>query len=228
MRDFGDDEVRGAGPAVVWQGPRSAPLVLVLDPAGEAKHEALPATWRPLAEYLRIGWCRLPAEVTGEPSVENILDQTSQRVHLVAAATAAEAALRLAEEHPDLVRSVVVADPAPVRRPVTSAIAGGPDGSDTDWWDADTADQRQRLLAQGVRVAAFVSRETDPAVRVEPPVPLGHPDVVGRVVQLLLSFQGDRADPEPVEPDRRELVQAWYAVRDRFGPALERARRSGD
>ncbi|EHR61942.1 hypothetical protein [Saccharomonospora cyanea] len=224
MRDFQDDEVRGAGPPVVWQGPERAPVVLVLDPAGEAKHDTLPATWRPLAEHLRIGWCRLPAEVGDAPSVEDLLAGITERVHLVAAATAAEAALRLADEHTDRVRSVVVMDPAPG---VEGGVEADAAGSYADWWDSDTAAARQRLLARGVRVAAFVSRASDPAVRVEPPVPLGHPDVVGRVVQLLLSFQGDRADPEPVEPERGEIVQAWRAVRERFGPALERARRSG-
>ncbi|WP_024874452.1 hypothetical protein [Saccharomonospora piscinae] len=216
MRDFGDDAVRSAGPAVVWHGPERAPVVLVLDPAGEAKHDELPATWRPLAEHLRIGWCRLPAESGEAPSVEDLLGSIRQRVHLVAAATAAEPALRLADEYADRVRSVVAVDPAP---------ASGGESPPSDWWDAATGPRRQRLLAEGVRVAAFVSRETDLAVRVEPPVPLGHPDVVARVVQLLLSFQGDRADPEPVEPERAELAGAWKAVRDRVGPALERARR---
>ncbi|CAM3145925.1 hypothetical protein SAXI111661_20210 [Saccharomonospora xinjiangensis] len=223
MRDFHENGVRGAGPAVVWQGPEGAPVVLVLDPAGEAKHETLPATWRPLAEHLHIGWCRLPAEVGDAPSVEDVLAGVSERVHLVAAATAAEAALRLAGEHTGQVRSVVVVDPAPVR----GAVPADPDGSFRTWWDSGTAEERQRLRARGVRVAAFVTRATDPAVRVEPPVPLGHPDVVGRVVQLLLSFQGDRADPEPVEPERAEVIRAWHAVRERFGPALDRARRSG-
>ncbi|WP_197319103.1 hypothetical protein [Saccharomonospora sp. NB11] len=223
MRDFHDDGVRREGPPVVWHGPEAAPVLLVLDPAGEAKHDTLPATWRPLAEHLRVGWCRLPAETGDTPSVEELLEGVTTRVHLVAAGTAAEAALRLAETHTDRVRSVVVADPAPARRDGIDADAHG---SYADWWDTDTAATRQHLLARGVRVAAFVSRDTDPAVRVEPPVPLGHPEVVGRVVQLLLSFQGDRADPEPVEPERAEVAQAWQAVRTQFGPALERARRS--
>lgn len=228
MRDFQDDEVRGAGPAVVWQGPERAPVVLVLDPAGEAKHDALPATWRPLAEHLRIGWCRLPAEAGGV-SVEELLGEVDQRVHLVAAARAAESALRLADEYSDRVRSVVVVDPAPraISGEVAPEVGPGRGDSYTDWWNTATAELRQKLIAEGVRVAAFFSRDTDPAVRVEPPVPLGHPDVVGRVVQLLLSFQGDRADPEPVEPERGEVVEAWHAVQERFGPALERARRSG-
>lgn len=217
---------------MVWQGPEGAPVVLVLDPAGEAKHETLPATWRPLAEHLRIGWCRLPAGFGDTPSVEDLLRGVQQRVHLVAAATAAEPALRLAHEYVGQVRSVVAIDPAPVSAPETGpdtapGSGGGPASPAADWWDEATARRRQDLRTHGVRVAAFVSRETDPAMRVEPPVPLGHPDVVGRVLQLLLSFQGDRADPEPVEPERAEVIDAWHAFREKFAPALGRARESG-
>lgn len=236
MRDFGEDEVRAQGPSVVWQGPEDAPVVLVLDPAGEAKHDTLPATWRPLAEHLRIGWCRLPAGSGDTPSVEDLLRGVRQRVHLVAASTAAEPALRLAHDHAGHVRSVVAVDPAPVSEagtePGTEPGAGGgggpaPGSGSTDWWDEATDRRRRDLRAHGVRVAAFVSRETDPAMRLEPPVPLGHPDVVGRVVQLLLSFQGDRADPDPVEPERAQVADAWHAVQERFAAALGRARESG-
>ena len=226
MRDFQDDEVRGAGPAVVWQGPERAPVVLVLDPRRPKRRIA--------RDVATVG--RTPADrvvsVAGEAggvSVEELLGEVDQRVHLVAAARAAESALRLADEYSDRVRSVVVVDPAPraISGEVAPEVGPGRGDSYTDWWNTATAELRQKLIAEGVRVAAFVSRDTDPAVRVEPPVPLGHPDVVGRVVQLLLSFQGDRADPEPVEPERGEVVEAWHAVQERFGPALERARRSG-
>lgn len=223
MREFGEDGIRGMGPSVVWRGPERAPVVLVLDPAGEAKHDELPATWRPLAEHLRVGWCRLPADVGDEPSVEDILGGLSDRVHLVASGSAAEPALRLAMEFP-VVHTVVVVDPAPAE---SAAERLDDYGSTADWWDRATEETRSALHARGVRVGAFLSRESDPAVRVEPPVPLGHPDVVGRVVQTLLSFQGDRAHPEPVEPERGEVVEAWHAIQQRFGPALQRARRSG-
>jgi hypothetical protein len=221
-REFGEDDVRGAGPAVVWAGPSGSPAIVVLDPAGEAKHGELPATWRPLSDHLRIGWCRLPAEHGAAAPVEHLLGEAGPRVHLVSAGTAAEPALRLAREHTDQVRTVVAVDPAPAGQ--ASDTTGE---SSADWWDRTTETLRRELMARGVRVSSFVSRDTDPAVRVAPPVPLGHPDVVGRLVQVLLSFQGDRFDPEPVEPERQEVAEAWRAVRERFGPALERARRSG-
>ena len=44
------EPVRSEGPAVVTAGDPSGPKVIVLDPAGAAKHGELPATWRPLTE----------------------------------------------------------------------------------------------------------------------------------------------------------------------------------
>ncbi|MFL6143720.1 MAG: hypothetical protein ACJ72N_17895 [Labedaea sp.] len=204
MRDFGTDGVRAAGPEVVWHGPEDAPVVVVLDPAGEAKHDELPATWRPLAEHLRIGWCRLPAgaEVFDQPP-------RSAPVHLVAAGTAVEPALRLAQRHSGSVRSLTAIDPVPAE---ASAV-----DDQHDWWDRDTAPVRQELTERGVRVHGFVSRDSDPTIRIEPPVPLGHPHVVARVVQLLRS----------VDPGRPELAQAWQTVREQVGPALERAEETG-
>lgn len=224
-RNFRDDDYRGMGPSRVWEGPANAPVTLVLDPAGEAKHGRLPATWRPLAEHLRIGWWRLPADVGEEPTVGDVLDGLTQRVHLVASGTAAEPALRLADEHAGHVRSVLVADPAPLEWPDWGGDDYGPVAT---WWDSATEVARLQLRARGVQVGAFVSRESDPAMRVPPPVPLGHPDVVGRFMQTLLAFQGDRADAEPVEPERERIAEVWQVVQKCFGPPLERARRSGD
>ena len=54
MSEFDAGGPRSAGPALVWQGPRDAPVLLVLDAAGEPGRDRLPATWRPLAEHLRM------------------------------------------------------------------------------------------------------------------------------------------------------------------------------
>jgi pimeloyl-ACP methyl ester carboxylesterase len=220
VRDFEADEVRSAGPALVWRGPEQGPVLLVLDPAGEAKHNELPATWRPLAEHLRVGWCRLPAEVGDAPAVTEVLadlaDGGTEHVHLVAGGTAAEAALRLAARYRDIVRTVVVVDPAPPRATVA-------DADPADWWDRETAGDRRRLAEAGVRVSCFVSREGDPSVRVERPVPLGHPDVVGRLVETLIS-QGQAGEPE----QRVGVAEAWRTVREHVAGPLQRARASGD
>lgn len=192
MRDFEHDRARAAGPAVVWHGD-GAESVLVLDPAGEAKHSELPGTWRPLAEHLRVGWYRLPA------GHENPSFDTTP-VHLVASGTAALPALELAEEHADVVRSVIVFDP-------TSAEQA----PDTDWWDADTEPQRRRLADRDVQVRCFVSRHDDPTMRTRRPVPLGHPHVVGRLTQLLAS-------------EGSQVAEAWSEIREHVAPAMNRAR----
>ena len=193
-RDFDHDRNRAAGPAVVWhgEGPES---VLVLDPAGEAKHDELPGTWRPLSEHLRIGWYRLPT--SHEPP-----EFTDEPVHLVASGAAALAALDLAEQHGDVVRSVIVFDPTAPHRDM-----------DTDWWDDETEPQRRRLADQDVQVRCFVSRYDDPTMRARRPVPLGHPHVVGRLAQLLAS-------------EGTQVAQAWSEAREHIAPAMNRALRS--
>ena len=193
MRDFDHDQNRAAGPAVVWhgEGPES---VLVLDPAGEAKHDELPGTWRPLAGHLRIGWYRLPAG--HEPPSFG-----AEPVHLVAAGSAALPALDLAEQHADVVRSVIVFDPSPPHKE-----------ADTDWWDDETEPQRRRLTEQGMQIRCFVSRYDDPTMRARRPVPLGHPHVVGRLTQLLAS-------------EGAAVAEAWSEIREHVGSAMTRARR---
>ncbi|AUS80370.1 hypothetical protein C1701_20775 [Actinoalloteichus sp. AHMU CJ021] len=50
-----------SGPGVVTAGPPESPTVMVLDPAGEAVHGELPATWRSLSARYRVEWVRWPA-----------------------------------------------------------------------------------------------------------------------------------------------------------------------
>jgi pimeloyl-ACP methyl ester carboxylesterase len=173
------------GPGLVWNGPEDAPTVLVLDPAGETDHGSLPATWRPLAEHLRIGWCRYSAL----DGVDALLAGLGP-VHLVSSGPASESVLRLAARHPGEVRSVVLVDP-------------------TETAEAD----RRELAENDVVVRTFVSDGEDPATRVEP-VPLGHPDVVGRLVETLLA----------VEPEHGEIADDWQRIRDNVAGALRRAR----
>lgn len=196
MRDFDHDRIRAEGPAVVWHG-EGAESVLVLDPAGEAKHDELPGTWRPLAEHVRVGWYRLPAGHETPAFSES-------PVHLVASGSAALPALELAEAHADVVRSVIVFDPAPPR-----GVGGD------DWWDDETEGQRRRLADAGMQVRCFVSRYDDPTMRAGRPVPLGHPHVVGRLIQLLVS-----------EGRQEEVAEAWSELQEHVGPAMNRAHRS--
>jgi pimeloyl-ACP methyl ester carboxylesterase len=165
-----------------WHGPPTGPTVLVLDPAGLADHGALPATWRPLAEHLRIGWARY----AGLDGIDALLAGLGP-VHLVSSGAGTEAVLRLAVRHADQVNSVVIVDPTPTAEAV-----------------------RSELAENGVVLRTFVS---DESVRVEP-APLGHPDVVGRVVETLLA----------VEPEHGELADDWEKVRAQVAEALRRAR----
>ncbi|MFD4672090.1 hypothetical protein ACFWNN_20325 [Lentzea sp. NPDC058450] len=114
MRDF-DEPSRAAGPGVVADGPAGAATVLVIDPAGEALHDGIPATWRPLSETVRIVWLRVPAAPGWKSTVDTVLtrhrDDTRTVLDVVTSGPIAADVLDLVAGHPDLVRSVLVVDP---------------------------------------------------------------------------------------------------------------------
>lgn len=108
------DLSRSAGPSAVWAGPKDAPAVVVLDPAGVGRHGDLPATWRPLAEHLQVLWCRLPAADGPWREVSDVLAEFEGRdvpVHLLTSGPAAASALYLADRYRGFVRSVLLVDP---------------------------------------------------------------------------------------------------------------------
>ena len=153
------DEVRADGPAVVRNGPSDGLTVVVLDPLGEAKHDAVPATWRSVADEVGVVWWRLPAtERPAEPGADQptgLLDGVGT-AHLVGANGAALLTLALAVGHRDQVASVVLVDPPwPVSDlPYVRRIVGDPD-----------------LPLQQVVTADAL--------------PLGHPDVVRAVLRAV-------------------------------------------
>ncbi|MDQ2584210.1 hypothetical protein CKY47_09495 [Saccharothrix yanglingensis] len=104
---------------MVWAGPADAPAVVVLDPAGVGVHGDLPATWRPLTEYLQVMWCRLPASEAGE--VDEVLREFEGRavpVHVVAGAAAGAEVGELVKRHDGLITSVqTFAAPVPLGHP---------------------------------------------------------------------------------------------------------------
>ncbi|GAB3499054.1 hypothetical protein [Amycolatopsis cihanbeyliensis] len=174
--DAQPDRPRAEGPAVVIEGPDGGPTILVLDPGGAAKHAELPATWRELAERRQVAWCRLPADGSLTDAEELLSDagQLGSPVDMVTSGPATGTVLDLAGRHPGNVRALLLVDP-----PVESSA------------DAEAralAVRFQELDRAGVAVETVARSPGGPRDRVEPPLPLGHPDVadaVDRVVAAL-------------------------------------------
>ncbi|WP_434439110.1 hypothetical protein [Lentzea sp. E54] len=156
MRDF-DQPSRAAGPGVVADGPTGAPTVLVIDPAGEAVHNEIPATWRDLTDRMRIVWLRVPAAPSWKSTVDAVLtrhrDDVKPVLDVVTSGPIAAEVVDLVRQHEDLVRSVLLVDPeVEVDDPFAQVVVRSHDSPDD-------------------RIAA--------------PLPLGHPDVVFGVVEAL-------------------------------------------
>lgn len=94
---------------MVRKGPAGGPAVVVLDPSSEARHDELPATWRPVSERVEVVWWRLPAAERGAPAAD--LLEGLHRAYLVGAGSAALLTLSLAVSHRAQVRSVVLVEP---------------------------------------------------------------------------------------------------------------------
>jgi hypothetical protein len=158
------ETVRADGPSMVAKGAEHGPVVVVLDPSGEAKHGELPATWRPLTEDIGVVWWRLPsARRSGQTGDRLLADLpgSHDRVNLVGVHDAALLTLSLAVDHRDLVRSVVLVDPPwPAEdRSALDGVMGEPE-----------------LVVRQVRADVSGDR-----------LPVGHPDVVAAVVRELVS-----------------------------------------
>ncbi|USX51161.1 hypothetical protein [Lentzea sp. HUAS12] len=156
MREF-DEPSRAAGPGVVADGPVGNPTVLVIDPAGEALHDAIPATWRDLTDRLRIVWLRVPAAPGWQSTVDAVLtrhrDDVQPVLDVVTSGPIAADVVDLVRRHESLVRSVLLVDP-----------------------EVDVDDDFVRVVVRSHDAADD---------RIPPPLPLGHPDVVFGVVEEL-------------------------------------------
>lgn len=154
MRTFPASGPRSEGQALWWFGRDSGSTLVVLDPAGSAKHGDLPPTWQRLADRFRIAWFRVPAgDGTGHEADEVLraLAAHDTDVRLIASGDAAVLALQLADRYPRVVREVMLIDPVTAPRP---------------------ADVSVRVVARS---------QGGPADRVEEPLPLGHPEVARAV-----------------------------------------------
>jgi pimeloyl-ACP methyl ester carboxylesterase len=178
--DYFPDPVRADGPPAVIEGTPGRPIVLVLDPAGAAKHEGLPATWRRFTDSWQVVWCRLPADGSLSEADEILADPPTlgRAAHVVASGPYGEAALGLAERHPDTVRSVLLVDPA-----ASGYVEAGEGDVADEHWERDTAPRREALNRSGVEVRVLAHSEGGERDRIPAPLPLGHPDVVDAVQQ---------------------------------------------
>ncbi|HEX7309204.1 hypothetical protein [Lentzea sp.] len=132
----------------------------MIDPAGEALHDGIPATWRDLTDRLRVVWLRVPAAPGWQSTVDAVLTKHSDEEHpvldVVSSGPIASDVLDLVRRHEDLVRSVLLVDP--------------------------------EVTVDESFAHTIVRSHKSPDDRIPPPLPLGHPDVVFNVVKTLNTF----------------------------------------
>ncbi|WP_431879738.1 hypothetical protein [Amycolatopsis sacchari] len=178
---YSPDPVRADGPAVVTEGTPDGPIVLVLDPAGEAKHDGLPATWRDQLGSWRVVWCRVPADGALTGADELLSDPPGAgKVHVVTSGPCTDEALRLAEAHSGTVRSVLLVDPG-----ASGYVEAGDGEAADEHWEEQTEQRRWALTRSGVDVRVVAHSTGGPRDRIPAPLPLGHPDVVAAVQQSI-------------------------------------------
>jgi hypothetical protein len=166
MREFDRVGPRAAGAPVVWAGQDDGPALVVVDPAGTAKHE-LPPTWNQLAEHFQVAWCRTSAGTNSLEELEDVLETLAERhspSSLVASGEACPAAIAIAVQFSDIVSSVLLVDPA-------------------EEVETDTLD------GTDIEVRVVARSHPGPSDRVEAPLPLGHPEVVEGVAAALAGMR---------------------------------------
>ncbi|WP_037366384.1 hypothetical protein [Amycolatopsis orientalis] len=176
------DPVRADGPPLVTAGRPGSPRLVVLDPAGLAKHEGLPATWRPLEQDHEILWYRIPVEGAWSGTGETLA--APERSDLVTSGPLAADALRLAAEHSGSVRSVLLVDPAAegVLSPGDAAVAD-------EAWLAQHDAEIAALRESGVEVEVLAHSSDDPDDQIPSPLPLGHDWVVDALRETLARLE---------------------------------------
>ncbi len=161
MREFDSEGPRSEGPPVVWAGREDGPALVVVDPSGAARHDDLPATWHQLADHFQVAWCRVPASKRSLEDIEDVLETLDERqaaVNLVASGQSCEVAMAIAAQFSEIVSAVLLVDP-----PAEVATAS----------------------ITGVEVRVVALSHDGASDRVDAPMPLGHPEVVGGLVSAL-------------------------------------------
>ncbi|MBA0125894.1 hypothetical protein H0B56_10110 [Haloechinothrix sp. YIM 98757] len=202
MSEYATDP-RGDGPTLVSDGPVNAPAVLVLDPAGAAKHEDIPASWHELLGTRHVVWCRMPAGdalfSAGEALAE--LADRHVTVDVVTSGPDAVTAMDFVRARADVVRALLLVDPAASGARLAHDTRGMrvPESPGADAQAADAVwEERYRariaaLADAGVAVRTVAHSPGGGRDRIPPPLPLGHPDVVERITGTLHGLDGETA-----------------------------------
>jgi hypothetical protein len=164
VREFDKEGPRSEGPPVVWAGREDGPALVVVDPAGTARHDELPPTWDRLADHFQVAWCRIPAGKRSVEDIEDVFETLAERrssASLVASGPACDSALALARQYGDIVTAVLLVDPP---------------------------DDEPALADSDIEVRVVARSHAGPTDRVEPPLPLGHPEVVEGLTAALASL----------------------------------------
>ncbi len=167
MREFDNEGPRSEGSPVVWAGREEGPALVVVDPAGSARHDDLPPTWDQLTEHFQVAWCRVPASKRSLEDVEDVLETLAERrstANLVASGEACGAAVAIALQFHEIVSAVLLVDP--------------PEGTDTSM-----------LGDAGVEVRVVARSHHGPTDRIEAPMPIGHPEVVEGIAKALADIR---------------------------------------
>lgn len=193
----------------------AAGTVLVLDPAGPQVHSQMPATWRELREHWQVVW-----QNRGEDGfwggARAYLDDAAGPVDIVASGAAVAAAMVLGQEHSEVVRSLLLVDPAAGEQKIGRAEARAAD----EEWQRDQAGRIKALTNEGVRVRVVAHSWEGTDDRRDPPLPLGHPIVVASVRASLDSRGLDLADLLARPATWRMLDKPAEIVRDRINAIL--------
>jgi hypothetical protein len=176
------EPARSEGPSVVTAGDPAGPKIIVLDPAGAARHDELPATWRPLAERRGIFWCRVPAggALTEADDLVGDHGPGDPEIAVVASGPFAADALQLVERHLGAAAHLLLVDPAS-----DAFLPSGDAAEANEKWLAEHDEVVAKVREAGTDVRLIASSTEGPEDRVPPPLPLGHPDVVAAVRSAL-------------------------------------------
>ncbi len=198
------EQLRAEGPAEVRKGPLEVAAVVVLDPSGEGKHGGLPATWRPLTEDVGVVWCRLPAIRRQRLAGDHLLTELAggrQPIHLVGVGSSSLLAVALATANRGRVRSLIVVDPP---------------------WSADDLRDMVRFIDEDTLIVRQIETTAKAAPDIgsgpDTTLPIGHPDVVAAIIQVVLSADASLPDSSD-QPGLAE--QALHSVREKIADGLE-------